>query len=205
MAKTETVSTNFPFPEVLKTMTDAEKKEANRVRAQTYRKAQTAAFAAFGKIMKAVNVSGVLNLDESDVDPLAVEAYQFLSARATRGAGRPAGAGAARVSQADKVREFFMDPAHHTDKDGNDTPGKIAFMHTYIILEMDTKRVMDTLKRMLDDAAPADRLWISADTETKTWTIEGAGENPPPVGPARSPRRRRPTPWPTSDASSISG
>ena len=92
MAKTEIVSTNFPFPEVLKTMTDAEKKEANRVRAQTYRKAQTAAFAAFGKIMKALAVSGVANLQESDIDPLAVEAYQFLSTRATRGAGRPAGA-----------------------------------------------------------------------------------------------------------------
>jgi hypothetical protein len=171
-------STNFPFPEVTKDMTDEQKKDANRTRAASYRKAQGVVFDAFKKIMSEIKVSGTTEVSDDTMDALTLEAYTFLSTRGTR-VGRPNGSAAPKQTFAQKIVAFFKSGQYEMDKDGNPTPGKVASIYVYVHADMDTARTLSSLKVALDNAEPADRLWVSYDSEAKVYTIEGTGPDAP--------------------------
>lgn len=187
-------SGNFPFPEVVKTMTDEQKKDANRTRSASIRKAQGIVFDAFKGIMGQVKISGTTEVSDDTIAPLTLEAYNFLSARATRGVGRPAGSTGPRQTQAEKLVAWFLDPANQT-VDGAPTPGKIAGVNLYISrdIDMDATRALSALKRFNDDAEPENRVWISYDSETRVWTIEGKGADAPAnwTGPLPTPKKEK--------------
>lgn len=101
------------------------------------------------------------------------EALNFLNAKRPRAARKGAVTKTAKVTREEALLNLFNDP------DNLDANGSIDELAMFVKTKMGRHEVLTGLKKALDFAVPASRVWVAFNSEAGVYTLEGRGENPP--------------------------